>query len=134
MNFKSITASWVIALCLLGIFSLVKQPSLTESAEETVIKVPRENAPQTDEQLSELEARAWCALDGQQVAQVLFQGQTLTLNGAMAIAPDWNGGQLTDNQRQLMTPCIQQRLEHLTADLNTKRQEEPVLAYLFTQL
>lgn len=134
MNFKSITASWVIALCLLGIFSLVKQPSLTESAEETVIKVPRENAPQTDEQLSELEARAWCALDGQQVAQVLFQGQTLTLNGAMAIAPDWNGGQLTDNQRQLMTPYIQQRLEHLTADLNTKRQEEPVLAYLFTQL
>lgn len=134
MNIKSITASWVIALCLLGIFSLLKQPSMGNSAEETVIKVPKENAPQTEEQLSELEARAWCALDRLQIAQVLFQEQTHNLNGAMAIAPDWKGGALTDNQSKLIAPCIQQRLQHLTAKSKTRQQEEPVLAYLFTQL
>ena len=134
MNFKSITASWAIALCLLGIFSLVKQPTLGESADESVIKVPQERAPKNEEQLSELEARVWCALDGHQIAQVRFNGQLHSLQGAMAIAPEWDGNELTENQAKLIKPCIQQRLQHLTANTPGQHQEEPVLAYLFTQI
>lgn len=133
MNIKSITASWVIALGLLGIFSLMKQPPLNQRAEEKVITIPQNESPQTEEQMNELEAKVWCALDGHQVAQVQFQGITRTLEGAMAIAPHWAGNALNEQQLQLITPCINQRLQHLAARLQHQKSA-PAMDYLFTQL
>ncbi|AUM14153.1 hypothetical protein [Ketobacter alkanivorans] len=133
MNMKSITASWVIALGLLGIFSLMKQPTLNHSAEDKVITIPQDDAPHTEEQMNELEAKVWCALDGHQVAQVQFQGTTRTLEGAMAIAPHWAGNAFSEQQLQLITPCINQRLQHLALRLQHQKSA-PAMDYLFTQL
>lgn len=131
MNIRSIGASWVIALCLLGLFSMLKQPATTDGNEDAVITLPKEQSPKTEEQLSELEAKVWCALDGQQVAVTTFQGRSRTLAGAMAIAPDWKGNHLSAEQEERLMPCVQQRLNQMTAHLD---REKPVLDYLFTQL
>ena len=56
MNIKSIGASWIIALCLLGVFSMLKQPAISDSKEEAVIQVPEDEAPKAEEQLSGLPA------------------------------------------------------------------------------
>ena len=134
MNIRSIGASWVIALCLLGLFSMLKQPEVSDSREEALIKVPTEQAPETEEQLSELEAKVWCALDGNQVAVVTFRGQQRSLSGAMAIAPQWNGSHLDADQEERLQPCVQQRLSQLAASSAQQERERPVMDYLFTQL
>lgn len=133
MNVKSITASWVIALCLLGIFSLMRQPTPNQ-VEDTVITIPQDAAPKTEEQMGELEATVWCALDGHQLVEVDYQGKKQTLTGAMAIAPTWSGESLDEQEQQRLTPCIQQRMEQLAARLDPNNQSTPALVYLFTQL
>lgn len=58
MNIKSITASWAIALCLLGIISMMKQPTLNPNGDDTATSTPKEIAPPIREESSELESKA----------------------------------------------------------------------------
>lgn len=58
MNIKSITASWAIALCLLGIISMMKQPTLNPNGDDTATSIPKEIAPPTQEESSELKIQA----------------------------------------------------------------------------
>ncbi|RLU00374.1 hypothetical protein [Ketobacter sp.] len=56
MNIRSISASWVIALCLLGIFSMLKQPAVSDGDEEAVIRMQEEQTAEPQEHISELDA------------------------------------------------------------------------------
>lgn len=58
MNIKSISASWAIALCLLGIISMMKQPAVIPNGEDTATSIPKEIAPPIQEESSELKTRA----------------------------------------------------------------------------
>jgi hypothetical protein len=137
MTIKSIAASWIIALCLLGLISLLKQPTAeVNSTKEPIITIPGESSPQNSVQLTELEAQVWCALDGDQMAQLSFQGKPHSLHGAMAIMPTWKGQALNDSQRNLLASCIDLRLHHLAKlnGNNTNHDNNPAMDYLFTRL
>lgn len=86
------------------------------------------------EQQDHLGAKVWCTLDSRQVVRVTIDGKTAEYRGAMAIAPDWRGGNLNNQTAKLVQDCISTRLESLHPNQGGTPGETSALAYLFSNL
>ena len=139
MNLKSIMASWVIAMCLLGLVSLLSQPVKNDEThqQQHLFMLPEEQAPQTEAQVTELEAKVWCALESNQAVQFQFRGKERQIRGSMGIAPDWTPSDKNINPDHLAASCEGIRYQQL-AGLNHIENEftgyDPALEFMFTTL
>lgn len=128
MSLKSITASWIIALCLLGLVSLLNHPPATEEAShERLFILPDEQSPANETQVLEMEAKVWCALTSEQQLQYRYEGSIRTTRGAMGINPSRNPTQETMKQDEHMQECERLRIGQLAS-------QNPALDHLFTTL
>ena len=138
MNLKSIVASWVIAMLLLGVVSLLSQPAKTEgSHQQHLFILPEEKTPETEAQVTELEAKIWCAWEGNQTVQFNYQGKLRKVAGSMGIEPDWNPNHNDDGQNQFLMSCQNirfQQLANLSAPHGQPDYSDSALDFMFTTL
>jgi len=129
----SLTFSWIIAFCLLGLISVWSHPPL-QAADSRIIEIPALTSSLDISDREHLQATAWCALDKNQIARVSVQGQNEDYRGAMAIAPQWQGQPLTGLKAHLLEDCVKARLSRIRPDNADPSHNESSFAYLFSNL
>jgi len=131
ISVRSLAFSWLFALGMLGIL-LAGTPSLSHSGTPDVIDLPPHLTPASNDQLAQLQSTVWCALESSRSVRLTLDGRTLQYQGAMAIAPNWDGNVLPAAQQQRVDTCVQQRLRQLTGA--TPEGQRAALTFLFTKL
>lgn len=138
MSLKSIVASWVIAMCLLGLVSLLSQPAKTEGThQQHLFILPEDQAPETEAQVTELEAKVWCAMDSNQTVQFKYRGQMRKVEGSMGIQPQWVPTHNDDESNRLLISCENvrhQQLANLNAPGGQPNDPDAALDFMFTTL